>query len=164
MRSIAIMGLALLLFWPAFGQATDRLRPQTPDFASDQLLLGPMRHHQPSQAEVEERESERLAAGNQGGTARLAELGNEQIQARFLTACMARLHLDDPLDSEEKHGRFCSCRIDALKASITPEELEAVALNIEDRNAASAFPYRLPASVDRSNQAIILACMNELSP
>lgn len=164
MRSVAIMGLVLLLFCPAFGQTTDRLRSQPPDRASDKLPLDSMRHHQPSQAEVEERESERLAVGDWAGTARSAALGNEQIHARFLTACMARLHLDEPLGSEENHRRFCSCRIDALKMSITPEGLEAVALNIEDRNAASAFPYRLPANVDRSNQAAILACMNELSP
>lgn len=164
MRSVAIMGLVLLVFCPAFGQTTDRLRSQPPGLASDTLPPQPMRHHQPSQAEVDERESGRLAVGDRGETARSAASGNGQTQARFLAACMARVHLDEPLGSEEKHRRFCSCRLDALKASVTPEELEAVALDIEERNAGNPYVDLPPAKANRSNQAAILACMNELAP
>jgi hypothetical protein len=144
MRAIAIIGLGLSLSCPAFGQTTER-------------------HHQPTQAEVGERESERFALGDRVRTAGSAKPGNEQIRARFFVACMARIHLDEPLGSEEQHRRFCTCRIDALKASITPGELEAVALNIEERNAAMAYVHLLPVNADRSNQAAIDACMNELS-
>jgi hypothetical protein len=144
MRAIAIIALILSLSCSALGQTTER-------------------HHQPTQAEVEKGESERFALGDRVRTAGSAKLGNEQIPARFLAACMARIHLDEPLGSEEQHRRFCTCRIDALKASITPGELEAVALNIEERNAAMAYVHLLPVNADRFNQAAIDACMNELS-
>jgi hypothetical protein len=144
MREIAIIALILSLSCPAFGQTTER-------------------HHQPTQAEVGERESERLALGDRVRTAGSAKLGNEQIQARFVAACMARIYLDEPLGSEEQHRRFCICRIDALRASITPEELEAVAFNIEERNAMTAYVHLLPVNADRSNQAAIDACMDELT-
>jgi hypothetical protein len=164
MRSIAIIGLILFVSCQAFGQTTGRLQSQPPDLDSDRLPLYPMQHHQPTQAEVEERESEQLAVGDRAGAARPAKVSNEQIQTRFLTACMARLNLDEPLGSEQKHRRFCTCRIDALKASITSEELEAVALNIEDRNEGKPFTDRLPAKAYHFNETAIDACMNELAP
>lgn len=144
MRVIAIIGLIVSLSPPAFSQTTER-------------------HHQPTQAEVGEGESERFALGDHVRTAGSAKVENERIQARFLAACMARIYLDEPLGSEQQHRRFCTCRLDALKASITPEELEAVAFNIEERNATTAYIHLLPVNADRSNQAAIDACMNELS-
>ena len=143
MRAIAIIGLGLSLSGPALGQTTER-------------------HHQPSQAEVEKGESERFALGDRARAAGSAKVEIGQVQARFLAACMARIYLDEPLGSEEQHRRFCTCRIDALKAAITPGELEAVALNIEERNAAMAYVHLLPVNADHSNQAAIDACMNEL--
>ena len=50
-----------------------------------------------------------------------------------------------------------------MLASITPEERNAVAPAIEERNAARAVIDRLPANADRSNQAAIRAYTNELS-
>src|SRR5258708_39002522 len=100
MRSIAIVGVILSLSCPAFGQMTDRL-PSQP-------------HHQPTQAEVKERESERLGASARAGGARSANEGNEQIQARFFSACRASIHLDEPLGSEATQVGFCSRDIDTV--------------------------------------------------
>jgi hypothetical protein len=144
MRVIAVIGLIASLSSAAFGQTMEP-------------------HHQPSQAEVERGESDRFALGDPVRAAGSAKVENGQVQERFLAACMARIYLDEPLGSEEQHRRFCTCRIDALKAAITPGELEAVALNIEERNAAMAYVHLLPVNAYRSNQAAIDACMNELS-
>jgi hypothetical protein len=149
MRSIAIIGVILSLSCPAFGQMTDRL-PSQP-------------HHQPTQAEVKERESERLGASARAEGARSANEGNEQIQARFFSACMARLHLDEPLGSQATQVRFCTCEFDTLKSSIASEDLKAVALNIEEHNAGRVYTSLLPANADRAHQEAIDACFNELS-
>jgi hypothetical protein len=148
MRSIAIVGVILSLSCPAFGQMTDRL-PSQP-------------HHQPTQAEVKERESERLGASARAEGARSVNEGNEQIQARFFSACMARLHLDEPLGSQATQVRFCTCEFDTLK-SIASEDLKAVALNIEEHNAGRVYTSLLPANADRAHQEAIDACFNELS-
>src|SRR5260370_3685572 len=95
MRSIATIGVILSLSCPAFGQTTDRL-PSQP-------------HHQPTQAEMKERESERLGASARAGGARSANEGNEQIQARFFSACMARRHLACPLVCQATPRKFCRC-------------------------------------------------------
>ena len=149
MRSIATIGVILSLSCPAFGQTTDRLRSQP--------------HHQPTQAEVEARESEQFGASARAGGARSANEGNEQIQARFFSACMARLHLDEPLGSQATQVRFCTCEVDTLKSSIASEDLKAVALNIEEHNAGRVYTSLLPANADRAHQAAIDACFNELS-
>ena len=146
MRSIAVIAFILWASCPAFGEATDR----------DALL-----HHQPSQEQIDEREKDWLA--DRTVSARSAGQSAEQIKARFLTACMARLDLDEPLGSEQRHRQFCTCRIDTLKGSITAGDIEAVALNLEERNAGSPIPDRLPPNVGRANQAGIQACMDELS-
>jgi hypothetical protein len=164
MRSTAVIALVLSLSWPAFGEATDQSRPPALNQSVGQLPLDGMRHHQPSQAEVDEREDARFGAGRtQAGTSRSADLGSDRIRRRFLDACMARLQLDEPLGSERNHRRFCTCRLDALERSSTREDLDAVARNIEERNAAKVVISRLPAGADRSNQAAIDACMDQLS-
>src|SRR5260370_4040478 len=135
MRSIAIIGVILSLSCPAFGQMTDRL-PSQP-------------HHQPTQAEVKERESERLGSSARAEGARSANEGNEQIQPRSSSACMARLHLAEPLGRHATQVRFCTCEFDTLKSSIASEDLKAATLNMHEHNAARRHTSVLPATPDR---------------
>ena len=163
MRSIAIIGLILWPSCPALGQTTDRLRLQSLALASGEQTLGPMRRHRPSQAEGEKCDSERLGAGARAEGAPSAYGENEQIKARFLAACMTRLHLDEPLGGEQRHQGLCMRRIDAPTTWNSPGGLAATAVNIETRNAGNAIIPSIPAITRRSNEAATQACMNELS-
>jgi len=119
----------------------------------------PLPHHQPSQAEIKQREN----ASPPSERSVYDQSTSLQIDERFLAACIARVYLDEPLGSEQKHGQFCNCQLGLLKASITGHELQAVAINIEERDSPAAR-YRLPANVDQIHQAAVLKCMDKLSP
>jgi hypothetical protein len=162
MRTITIVGLIVLLAGPAFGEPAGGEKWRASDFAAPPSLGAPP-HHQPSEAEVRERENARVAAGAPAEPARQPDLESEPVERRLLAACMGRLHLDEPLGSEQAHSRFCTCRMNAVALAGSPQDLAALAVNLEQRNANKPAADRLPAAVDRSNQAAIQACMNELS-
>ncbi len=163
MRTIAIIGLILSPSCPALGQTTDGLRPQAPDLATGKLPPETIRHREPGRAEGEKCDSERLGASARAEGAPSAYGQNEPIKARFLAACMARPHLDEPLGGERRHHKLCMCRIDAPRTSSSSGELDAIAVNIETRNAGDAMIPPIPAITRRSDEAAIQACINELS-
>lgn len=162
MRSIAIIGLILSPSCLALGQTTDRLRSQPLALASGEQAIGPMRRYQPSQAEREKCDSERLGAGARAEGAPSAYGENGPIEARFLAACITRLHLDEPLGGERRHHGLCMCRIDAPRTSSSPGELDATALNIKTPHAGNVIIPPIPAITRGPNEAATQACMNEL--
>lgn len=155
MRTIAVILVGVSLSCPVLAQPTEgpqrAVSEQVSPWTQDQS------HHQPSQAEIEQRR------GAKTGAARATAGRTEGADDRFLAACATRMDLDLPLDSERTHSAFCTCWLGALRRSTNAVGVALVADSLEKRNGSAPVIPALPTDVDRSNEASISSCMPELA-
>jgi hypothetical protein len=137
-QALAAIALSMSLAYAARAQVTER-------------------HHQPSQAEVNELLQAKPAL------APTARPRIEDADNRFLAACDTRIRLDVPLGAQGSHSAFCACWLGALHQASAVRGVALVAENLEKRNAPAPYWPALPTDVDRSNEAAINQCLPELA-
>jgi hypothetical protein len=97
-----------------------------------------------------------------GGSIAFAQTA-EQASARFVTACVASMQLDDPLGSERRHQAYCRCRLDTLTQAHSSDQINQISAYIEEGNGG-VVPRATPlvGSDLAANESAAVACRRAL--
>jgi hypothetical protein len=97
------------------------------------------------------------------GAPAVAQTG-EQVNERFLAACMVSAEFDDPLGAEARHHSYCRCRLDALNGAYTRDQIEQISAYIEEGNGG-VEPRAVPlVGIDlAANESAASTCRSRLN-